>query len=834
MPEKCLHAGDIWLIFVYPQTKNHRTANGRPMFIEVAVNVPSEKTFIYGVPEGLGPEVAPGKRVLAPFGKKKVTGYILGTASQGDREDIREIIEVLDAEPLFNEDDLRLYRWAADYYMYPLGKALAEILPGGINIESDRWVFPAAPATDTPLTDQEREIIKIFGDHAEGISIRSLRKKAKSDILKDIRLLEKKGLIRVEDRLARPGVKSRLETAAAVNPALDPEMEWPEKEGAVIGLLREEGETGMARLRRECRVTADFLRRMEKKGMIEIFRREVYRRPAPGPEIGEDCGDLLLNDAQQAALAAILGGLRSGEFSPYLLHGVTGSGKTEIYLRALKEALAMGGSAILLVPEIALTPQLLSRINRRFSEGETAVLHSGVSRAVRYDQWRRISRGEIRIMVGARSAVFAPARDLKLIIVDEEHDGSYKQDDRMRYNARDLALVKARQQQATVVLGSATPGMQSYFNARSRKYHYLALPGRAGERALPEVEILDMRREKEERAGAGILSERLKTALRETLAAGGQTLLFLNRRGFHTFLFCADCGYVLRCLNCSVSLTHHAAEGSLRCHYCDFSLKAPPICPSCRGGRVRNYGSGTERLEDEISGMFPGARTARLDSDTTSRKGAQEKILQAFDRREIDILVGTQMITKGHDYPHVHLVGVVMADASLNVPDFRAAEHTFQLLTQVSGRGGRGDVLGRVIIQTFNPEHYAIRLAREQNYQKFFDEEIAHRRELGYPPFSRIVNLHISGLRKDLVEAGAKGIRDAAITVISAVAGRNGVDLIGPAEAPIAKLKGRYRWQLILKGGDIKKLHAVVRGILAEKKRRGLEIRVDVDPMNFM
>ncbi len=732
------------------------------MFVEIAVNIPSKKTFSYDVPEAFEKKIAIGKRVAVPFGKKKMTGYIVGVSSRTEREGVKGILDVLDEEPLFSEEDLRFYRWAADYYLYPLGKALGEILP------------------------------------------------------------------------ARPELKPRRETSVSLAYGWKEETRLSKKESEIVRYLAERGETRAAELRREFKLTAQLLKRMEKKGIVITAGREVVRRAAEGPVIGMKSGSIALNSAQKTALKEILGGLQSKNYSVYLLHGVTGSGKTEVYLRALAETLRLGGSAIFLVPEIALTPQLLSRISERFQRSDIAVLHSGVPTAVRYDQWRKIGRGDARIIVGARSAVFAPARNLKLIIVDEEHDGSYKQDERMRYNARDLAVVKARCDGATIVLGSATPGMQTFFNAGNKKYRYLTLPDRAGERPLPGVEILDMRLLRDERGKPGILSPPLRAAIGDTLKAGRQTLLFLNRRGFHTFVFCADCGHVLRCLNCSVSMTYHAGENILKCHYCDFAVKAPPICPACRGSRVRSYGMGTERLEEEISRAFPGARVRRMDSDSTARKGAQGKILQAFDKGEIDILVGTQMITKGHDYPGVLLVGVVMADASLNIPDFRASECTFQHLTQVAGRGGRGDDPGRVIIQTLNPEHYAVRLARNHDYLAFYEEEIILRRTLGYPPYSRMVKLNISSTKKERVEEGAKKIGEMAKSISRAFAGREKVDVMGPAEAPIAKLKGRYRWHLILKGKNVGTLHGVVRDILAQNREKGLEIRVDVDPLNFM
>jgi primosomal protein N' (replication factor Y) len=732
------------------------------MFVDVAMNIPTDKIFVYHVPQGIEEKIAIGKRVIAPFGKKKMTGYVVAVSSRAEREEVKDILDVLDEEPLFNEEDLRFYRWAADYYMYPLGKALGEILPAGSELKPRREIFV--------------------------------------------------GL--------RPGWEGGRRLTV--------------KEAAIVGCLAARGETASAELRRQWGMTAALLRRMEKKGIVAVTEREVVRRPAEGPVIGTGSGTIALNGAQEAALGEIVRGIHSQRLSVYLLHGVTGSGKTEVYFRALEETLRMGGSAIFLVPEIALTPQLLSRIGERFRQEDIAVLHSGVSRAVRYDQWRGIGRGDIRIIVGARSAVFAPARDLRLIIVDEEHDGSYKQDERMRYNARDLAVVKARFQGATVVLGSATPGLQTFYNARTKKYRYLTLPDRAGDRPLPGVEILDMRSLRDERGKGVFLSPSLRSAIGETLEAGRQTLLFLNRRGFHTFLFCADCGHVLRCLNCSVSMTYHSGESVLKCHYCDFAVKAPPMCPACRGGRVRSYGMGTERLQEEIERVFPAARVMRMDSDSTARKGAQEKILRDFDRGKIDILVGTQMITKGHDYPGVLLVGVVMADASLNIPDFRAAETTFQLLTQVAGRGGRGEDPGRVIIQTLNPEHYAVRLAKDHDYLTFYKDEIALRRTLGYPPYSRMIKLNISSIKKERVEEGAGEIGRMARETAGTLAGGERVEVMGPAEAPIAKLKGRYRWQLLLKGKNTGSLHGVVRDILAKNREKGLEIRVDVDPLNFM
>ncbi|MBE9546917.1 MAG: primosomal protein N' [Proteobacteria bacterium] len=727
------------------------------MFVRVAVNIPTDKAFVYSVPEELEREVTMGKRVLVPLGNRRIAGYILESTGVDDREDIKDIIEVLDKEPLFNEDDLKFYQWASGYYIHQLGRLLGNVLPGGVDIKA-----------------KTEKIITLCRDDAA-----------------DVKLTE--------------------------------------KQKKISDFISQHGETPISLLRREFKDPSSVIRSLEKKGVVSISEREVYRRPKRGLDIGADDTGLILNKEQEVALKEITSGIISGKFSPCLLHGVTGSGKTEVYLNAIAETLRLNGGIICLVPEIALTPQLLSRFNRRFKDDEITVLHSGISRSARYDQWRRIQRGEARIVVGARSAIFAPVRNLRLIIVDEEHDTSYKQDDRVRYNARDLAVIRAKLNSAAVVLGSATPGIQTYFNIKEKQYKYLSLPKRVDDKPMPQVEIIDMKDKRDESGGVPIISRPLRNAIQDTLESGKQSLLFLNRRGFNTFLYCLDCGYVFKCLNCSVSMTHHAGAGILRCHYCDFSVKAPPLCPSCQGGRIRSYGVGTEKVTEEVSMLFPQARVERMDSDTTVKKGVHEKLLKALDSGDIDILVGTQMITKGHDFPNVTLVGVISADTSLNIPDFRAAERTFQLITQVSGRSGRGDSPGRVIVQTFNPQHYAIGRAKEHDYYGFYEDEISLRRELDYPPFSRMVNLRISGIKKDRVA------EDAAKTgVLARKLSGNEVEVIGPAEAPIARIKGRYRWHILLKGKNIKALHTLARNVAAKTGRDGPDIKVDVDPVNFM
>jgi primosomal protein N' (replication factor Y) len=559
------------------------------------------------------------------------------------------------------------------------------------------------------------------------------------------------------------------------------------------------------------------------------------RPPDPFPDEGEGPRKTIpqLTEGQRQALERIEPAICESKFETFLLWGVTASGKTEVYLRAIQVALECGKEAIVLVPEISLTDQLVTELRGRFGR-RVALLHSKLSRGERAEMWLRVHRGEIPVVVGARSAVFAPCHNLGLIVVDEEHDGAYKQEEGFRYNARDMALMRGKIMGFPVILGSATPSLETYYNARRGKICLLELPERPEGRGPTEVQVVDLRRRGRKVRARGIISPPLHQAMAETLERGEQVLLFLNRRGFATFLICEDCGYTFRCRNCAVSLVHHLSEGALMCHYCGWKHPAPPLCPSCGGPDVRDLGIGTEAVELAVRELFPWARVLRMDKDTTTRKHAHREILRAWRRGEADILIGTQMIAKGHHVPNVTLVGIILADSTLNLPDFRASERTYQLLIQVAGRAGRGRRPGRVIVQSYEPDHPAIAFCPSQDYEAFASRELRLRKRASYPPYSRLVLMRVSAPREDSAAKAATLLGDVAKKICGE---KDEVLCLGPSPAPIAKLKGRFRWQLLLKSPSRPRLREAVESILREasgKMPPRARLAVDVDPQSFL
>ena len=697
----------------------------------------------YAVEPDSEPAVRPGVRVLVPLGARRAIGLVTELAAASSHPRLKKILAVLDPQPLLDASLLQLCRWMADYYLCSLGEAVSTALPGSVRISIERVVHviqplpaveerprgPAAQLLEWLATSGAQTTQAIDARFGAGARKALAALRCREWVLIDEQVRGGEGPTK-HARYYRPA--HELTDAAA--------REWRRKRPAQYAVYAYLHAHPLRRAS-ALELHATFpnasakLAALTKAGMAEVVEEEVYRPVLPA-EVGAD-RLVELTTAQRDAVTAVVEGL--GAFRTFLLWGVTGSGKTEVYLQAIAACLAAARTALVLVPEISLTHQLVDRVRARFGD-RVAVLHSGLSDGERWDEWRRIALGNVPIVVGARSAVFAPLPGLGLVIVDEEHDAAFKQEEGIRYNGRDIAVMRAKFAGCPAVLGSATPAVESFHNGQTGRYQMLTLPERVAARPLPAVDIIDLRRA----PAAGklvLISPRLAAALQANLAAHGQSLIFLNRRGFANFLQCLQCGEALMCPNCSVTLTLHRRLRALRCHHCDYTIPPPGACPGCGGLTLSAWGAGTEQVEAALRQMLPGARIGRMDRDTTSRKGSQREIFAAWERREYDVLIGTQMITKGHDVPGVTLVGVLLADSSLNFPDFRAAERTFQLLTQVAGRAGRGARPGRVIVQTLQPEHLSLRCAAQHDYRAFAAHELAARRELGYPPFGRLARV---------------------------------------------------------------------------------------------
>lgn len=832
-------------------------------FVEVAPGLPLPKTLCYQAPENLRDSLKVGKRVLVPLGKRRITGYVLGFPGESKIEGIKDVLDVLDDLPLFSEDELEFYRWVSNYYLSPLGEVIKTALPKGINVEtlqtlsltekgvnflaSSNDSSPAYPAGDVVPNGAYRILKELSGKG--GITLRHFIKKlAGRNPYSLLFKLRDKGLINVEFKETGKRVSPKTERfirykgnnlsvenlASAINTL---EKRGP-KQAGILRFVRDKGKVSFRMLKEEFGDPYVSVKKLQDKGLVSISREEVYRDPFQEGDCDRDSPPELTR-RQQEVLNRVREGIGSGRFFPFLLYGITGSGKTEIYLRSIDRVLQLGKEAIVLVPEISLTPQLVSRFRSRFGNN-IALLHSGLSEGERYDEWRRIKKGKVKIAIGVRSAVFTPFENLGIIIVDEEHETSYKQEERLRYSARDMAIVRGKLASAVVILGSATPSLESYYNSQRGKLILLSLPKRIENRPLPLVEVVDMRKEvKHSSYGGLVFSKRLKEAIKETLAKNEQVLLFLNRRGFATFVICEKCGFTVKCPNCSVSLVHHLRGGALHCHYCNYSRQMPDLCPECREARIQSFGLGTEGVEKEAKRLFTYASVARMDRDTTTRKNSHHRILRSLEKGEIDILIGTQMIAKGHDLPKVTLVGVVSADTSLGLPDFRASERTFQLLTQVAGRAGRRELAGRVIVQTLNPEHYSIQKARFHDFVGFYEEEIDFRKELNYPPFSRLINFKIMGNSRRRTGEHAEELGGIGKDLLERDKDyQKYIEILGPVTAPLEKLRGKYRWQMLVKGQKPNLLHSFAREALRKAaskiKGDGVTLSVDVDPISML
>jgi len=787
----------------------------------------------------VGPEldtiVRPGTRVLVPLGSRRAVGIVTELPAASSHPRLRTILAALDPRPLLDDSLMRLCRWMADYYLCSFGEAVSTALPGGSRISVERSVrligpLPSDPAKLVGAPAHLLDWLRTTGTQ----TAHAIDAKFGANGRRALAALQRRQLVKIEEQVRGGGAPTMHARYYRIGRELasDEARQWRRKrpaQYAVYAYLY----AHPLRQARSLELQATFpsasvkLAALIKAGLAEVIEEEVYRMVLPA-EVGED-RQVDLNAAQRDAVAAVSRSL--DDFLIFLLWGVTGSGKTEVYLHSIAACLAAQRTALVLVPEISLTHQLVDRVRARFGD-RVAVLHSGLSDGERWDEWRRIAQGEVPIVVGARSAVFAPLPRLGLVVVDEEHDAAYKQEDGIRYNGRDLAVMRAKLANCPAVLGSATPAVETFHNGQTGRYQMLTLPERVEARPLPVVDIIDLRRGPA--AGKHLLiSPRLAAALQANLAARGQSLIFLNRRGFANFLQCLQCGEALMCPNCSVTLTLHRRLRALRCHHCDYTIPPPATCPDCGGLSLSAWGAGTEQVEAALGQLLSGARIGRMDRDTTSRKGSQREIFNAWERREYDVLIGTQMITKGHDVPGVTLVGVLLADTSLNFPDFRAAERTFQLITQVAGRAGRGARLGRVIVQTLQPEHLSLRCAAQHDYRAFVEHELAARRELGYPPFARLVQIRCEG---EDAQATERVVRALAAHVKSAA--EKGVELLGPTPAPIERLRRRYRWQLLVRGRNGAAVRRAARyahdAVRRQARASGVRMLVDVDPYSML
>ncbi|NNE09212.1 MAG: primosomal protein N' [Gemmatimonadetes bacterium] len=765
------------------------------IFVVVALPVPPRREFTYRLPDAWRAPDLVGRRAVVPFGPRQLTGVIVEVTPDPPPVEAKDVLDLLDEAPLVSSEMLALTRWVAEYYVASWGETLRSALPVGWNKRSRRYaVLARDPGADTsdPVLNELR------GEERLPVSTLVSRLGSGAGVENSLRKLARAGAVTIESVLEETSGAARTETWAEILPA--GALDGSENELRSNAVRQRECLLYLRQKRKALRaeLTGRFGKAvfgLEKRGLLQ-FVEEDRMRIADGSLQKYAPEGRVLTREQKEALAPILAAVNEKRYETFLLHGITGSGKTEVYLQAATKVREGGRSVLVLVPEIALTPQTVGRFRARFG-ADTAVIHSALTPAERHDTWRGIARGAFPVVVGVRSAIFAPLPNLGLIIVDEEHDTSYKQSESPRYHARDVAVVRGRQNGIPVVLGSATPSLESYGNAVSGKYRKMRLDSRIGNRPLPVVEVVDIR-DVPYPARKSVLAPLLLERIAQALSTRNQVMIFLNRRGFSPFLTCGDCGWAPRCPHCDVTYTFHKRENVLRCHYCGTEQRPPAKCPECESEKLDFRGIGTQRVEEDLLAAFPSVRIARMDLDTTRRKDSARLILELFSNREIEILVGTQMIAKGHHFPGISLVGVINADTALHLPDFRAGERTFQLITQVSGRAGRGDEPGEVVLQSFHPEHYCIHAASSHDYDTFVAHEMKDREELKYPPFSRVVSFTFRGKRENVTREAAHAFL-AYLRADEHTTSRVW-ELLGPTPAPIAKIRDRWRWRVLLKG----------------------------------
>ena len=820
------------------------------MFVEIVFPLPFRNAFTYSVPEELESSTQIGVRVLAPFGKRSLTGFIINITSKPENlEKIKSIVDVLDIEPIFSKTSLEFYQWLSDYYLSSLGEALKLAVPYGTDVESKKKIITDKSLCLKLFREEKKKesvkgkILEILSERDE-LSFNFLQKNVKKkNIYSIINTLQKNGAITVLDEIEQAKVKIKTALFVELNksvgevyahlPAL--ESRSPKQVKILLELISKKSKSiSQAELLKKAEASQTSINSLVEKNLIKVVEKEIERKYYE--EYKENLVDFVLSGQQELVINEVSQNLSDGRFQTYLLHGVTGSGKTQIYIELVKKTLAQKKTALLLVPEISLTPQITSRLYNNFGD-TVSVIHSRMSLGERYDSWRKILKGKSKVVVGARSALFAPLKNLGIIVVDEEHDASYKQfESAPKYNARDSAIILARFAKCPVILGSATPSIESMYNALNNKYKLLELPERIDNAKLPKISLVNVAIERKKKKMENVFSNILLDKIEDRLRKKEGIIILQNRRGFSTQIYCEDCGEIETCDNCSVPMVYHINQNIIECHYCGLIKKIPNACTNCGSLSIKYFGTGTERVEDELSFYFPSAVIKRVDSDSISKKSSLSKILFEFGKGNIDILVGTQMVSKGLDFPRLTLVGVISAETTLWLPDFRADERTFQLLTQVAGRAGRSKVEGEVIIQTQNENYFTLQKVLQNDYAGFYQKEIVDREKTNYPPFARLCLIET----KDVSEEKAKGaIMDFYKELINY---KKWLTISQPTTAIITKLKRNFRFHILIRnfkdtdpGGAIMRKAVVNSYIEFNRKSRYRDVKLiyDIDPQSI-
>ncbi len=816
--------------------KNIKMSNSL-QYIEVAVEFNSRNLYTYCISADAAGKIKKGSRILVPFGRRELTGYVdkITVLKKPAEYKIREISYIINEKPLISESIIRLCLWASNHYLSPPGYLYRCAYPPGTNITSKLMVSvnEERPRDESapPLSEKEKDILRLV-EEKKNMSVKALKKISSSKSIYSLILkLKEKGFIKTFQKIEKPQTSGKFKRIIhRVNSfdflREDVGKKLGKNQSALLELLEAKGKVSLEFAVKKTSIGSSSLKKLESSGFIKITKEREYRTPEY--IIDKDASHPhTLNHHQAVATEKILDAVKEKRSEKFYLHGITGSGKTEIYMHIIRYLLSINRQALLLVPEISITPQTMARFKSRFP-GKTAVLHSSLSAGERYDEWFRIYEGKAQIVIGTRSAVFAPLKDTGVIIMDEEHDDSYKQNEIPSYDARDIAAKRGELESVPVVFASASPSVDSFYKAKTGEYTYLHLPERATGIPLPSVNIIDMKKEKNKNISAELIKE-----VQGACDKKEQTILFLNRRGFHRTIHCTGCGTTLTCKDCSVSLVLHRSDNLMHCHYCDSVTKMPPLCPSCGQKKLKGAGRGTESLEEEIQGFFPERIIQRFDKDSLKGNKTLPEILDEFKKGNIDILVGTQMLSLGHDYPNVSVVGIIAADQELNFPDFRAAERAFQILLQVSGRCGRKNIKGKSLVQTYQPNHYILDSLKNHDYESFYENELLFRKKFNYPPFSRLINITFSGKKQIDVKKCAFSF----LPLLKKNISSQSVKILGPAEPLHWKIRGKYRRQIIIKynSGHREIISAIEKSLnSASHFRRSVLVNIDVNPSNLL